>query len=534
MRLCRPHARPDRHTPLLAGRHFRVMAADRVPGVKTVAGSPVKQGLTPAAAEGAARLAALVKKQKEDRQRDIDEAAERTQRAAGSSSAAAAATSTGGRLAEMLGMLSETIDGQHMAKDVVARALRRRVLKLDDTDRPLRLLFAGPSGVGKTAMAEQVCKALLGSCVEDRNFKRFNLSEFSHPSKFNRLTGGDPNYVGYKEGGELTNFVRQAEDRRAKRLSGAPEPRGACAASAMVRRVAHGHGASPRSTFPRRASCAAGVDHTSCVLLLDEVDRAADGLLTFLMNFLDQGQLTGGNGETVDARRAVILMTTNCGQGAINQLGLAAATPRREPPAAAADGSASDGGEAGGGGQRGERGAADGEAGEQGAAAGAAAAELRSKIVGRIREDVLRDICDGRWENLGRLGVIVPFLPLDRCAPRRRPTPAPRRPAVDRALTRAPLPLRGLAPHRSASRAAVSPCAAAAPCARWCHRRDGARLHGTRRPAHAPPPWQVGPVAGRPAAARARLAPARERGLPRLAAELERRPRALHLAALGR
>ena len=83
-----------------------------------------------------------------------------------------------------------------------------------------------------------------------RNFIRFNLSEYSHVSKFNRLTGGDPNYVGYKEGGELTNFIRQAEDRRAKKLS--------------------------------------VIDHTSCVLLLDEVDRAADGLLTFLMNFLDQ------------------------------------------------------------------------------------------------------------------------------------------------------------------------------------------------------------------------------------------------------
>ena len=128
--------------------------------------------------------------------------------------------------------------------------MRRRSLKLDDSERPLRLLFAGPSGVGKTAMAVAVCEALLGSCVADRNFKRFNLSEFSHPSKFNRLTGGDPNYVGYKEGGELTNFIRQAEERRSKRMS--------------------------------------AIDHTSCVLLLDEVDRAADGLLTFLMNFLDQ------------------------------------------------------------------------------------------------------------------------------------------------------------------------------------------------------------------------------------------------------
>ena len=119
------------------------------------------------------------------------------------------------------------------------------------------MLFAGPSGVGKTVMATALCEALLGSCVTHRNFIRFNLSEYSHVSKFNRLTGGDPNYVGYKEGGELTNFVRQAEDRRAKGLSQGPS-------------------------------------HTSCVVLFDEVDRAAEGLLTYLMNFLDQGQLTDG------------------------------------------------------------------------------------------------------------------------------------------------------------------------------------------------------------------------------------------------
>ena len=80
-----------------------------------------------------------------------------------------------------------------------------------------------------------LCLAPLSSALSRRC--RFNLSEFSHPSKFNRLTGGDPNYVGYKEGGELTNFVRNAEERRASRLS--------------------------------------GITHTSCVLLLDEVGLPA-------------------------------------------------------------------------------------------------------------------------------------------------------------------------------------------------------------------------------------------------------------------
>ena len=147
------------------------------------------------------------------------------------------------------------------------------------------------------------------------------------------------NYVGYKEGGELTNFVRSAEERRGKKLT--------------------------------------GVSHTSCVILLDEVDRAADGLMTFLMNFLDQGQLTSGAGEMVDARKAVVLMTTNVGRTAI-------AAVRK----AADGGAAADGG-------------------------GATMQRKRAEIVESVRQDVLAHVCEGRYENLGRLGTIVPFLPLN-------------------------------------------------------------------------------------------------------------------------
>ena len=171
-----------------------------------------------------------------------------------------------------------------------------------------------------------------------RNFIRFNLSEYSHVSKFNRLTGGDPNYVGYKEGGELTNFVRQAEDRRARGLSRGPS-------------------------------------HTSCVVLFDEVDRAAEGLLTYLMNFLDQGQLTDGKGEMIDATKAVVVMTTNVGRDAI----AAARTSHSEADEATPE----------------------------------RAEALRATLVEQIRAEVLREVCDGRWENLGRLGFVVPFLPLE-------------------------------------------------------------------------------------------------------------------------
>ena len=337
------------------------MSVDRVPGVKMAnSGAPVRESLSETAAAGANALAAAVARQKAARAAELAEAEQL-------SKAKAVLQTNGGssstKLSSLLDGLSAKIDGQSLAKDVVARALRRRSMRLDDNERPLRLLFAGPSGVGKTAMATALCESLLGSCIPDRNFKRFNLSEFSHPSKFNRLTGGDPNYVGYKEGGELTNFIRNAEERRAKR--------------------------------------AATVTHTSCVLLLDEVDRAADGLLTFLMNFLDQGQLTSGAGEMVDASRAVVVMTTNCGRDAIS---------------AASRGSTNAGSGGGGGGPEGGlpeesgRKAFGGSSGPMWDAA--EAARRRLAIVETVKADVLRDICDGRYENLGRLGTIVPFLPL--------------------------------------------------------------------------------------------------------------------------
>ena len=205
-------------------------------------GAPVTQSVTPAALAGAERLQAAVKMQQAQKRAERQESALRRAGAL-SNGALNANGSSVGRLESLLGVLGSQIDDQSLAKDVVARALRRRSLALDDSERPLRLLFAGPSGVGKTAMAAAVCEALCGACIPDRNFKRWNLSEFSHPSKFNRLTGGDPNYVGYREGGELTNFIREAEERRAKKIT--------------------------------------GVEHTSCVVLLDEVDRAAFGLLTF-------------------------------------------------------------------------------------------------------------------------------------------------------------------------------------------------------------------------------------------------------------
>ena len=212
------HARLRLARPRACTRGIRIMSSDRVPGAKTAAtGAPVTQStLSADAAAGAARLAALVRSQRAaaaHERRGLQEDAAAQQRLL-RRAPTEGASNGGGLIRQMHSMLGGRIDGQFAAKDAVARALRRRSLELGDGARPLRMLFAGPSGVGKTEMAIACCEALLGSCIEDRNFKRFNLSEFSHPSKFNRLTGGDPNYVGYKEGGELTNFIRQVRDPR--------------------------------------------------------------------------------------------------------------------------------------------------------------------------------------------------------------------------------------------------------------------------------------------------------------------------------
>ena len=146
-------------------RSFRIMSADRVPGVASTNTAPThsKQPLGEEAASGAARLAAAVRKQKRDAARSREEAVALMSNNAAAASTAPPGSASASRLSAFTAALDTSIDGQALAKSVVARALRRRSLRLDDVERPLRMLFAGPSGVGKTAMATALCEALLSS-----------------------------------------------------------------------------------------------------------------------------------------------------------------------------------------------------------------------------------------------------------------------------------------------------------------------------------------------------------------------------------
>lgn len=146
-------------------RGFRLHAVDKVPGVKTLSGAQPSQPLGKEAAAGAQRLQQLVRQQ----QRAAAKAREEAMAKPAPEPSVPASSS---RLASFEASLARRIDGQAIARNVVARALRRRSLRLDDVERPLRMLFAGPSGVGKTAMATALCEALLGSCMPQRNFIR--------------------------------------------------------------------------------------------------------------------------------------------------------------------------------------------------------------------------------------------------------------------------------------------------------------------------------------------------------------------------
>ena len=171
------------------------------------------------------------------------------------------------KLLQMETKLHERVVGQDEAVTVVADAIRRSRAGLSDPNRPLgSFLFLGPTGVGKT----ELCKALAGFLFDSEDHMiRVDMSEFMEKHSVSRLIGAPPGYVGYDEGGTLTEAVRRK----------------------------------PYS-----------------VLLLDEVEKAHPDVFNVLLQVLDDGRLTDGQGRTVDFKNTVIVMTSNLGSQLIMQM----------------------------------------------------------------------------------------------------------------------------------------------------------------------------------------------------------------------
>ncbi len=171
------------------------------------------------------------------------------------------------KLSHLEEQLHQRVVGQDEAVSAVAGAVRRSRAGLSDPDRPIgSFIFVGPTGVGKTELARALAAYLFD---DERNMVRIDMSEYMEKFSVQRLIGAPPGYVGYEEGGQLTEAVRRR----------------------------------PYS-----------------VILLDEIEKAHPDVFGVLLQVLDDGRLTDGQGRTVSFRNAVIIMTSNAGSQFVGEL----------------------------------------------------------------------------------------------------------------------------------------------------------------------------------------------------------------------
>src|SRR5436305_6072808 len=168
------------------------------------------------------------------------------------------------KLMRMEEELHKRIIGQQAAIEAVSKAIRRSRAGLKDPKRPTgSFIFLGPSGVGKTELARTLAEFLFG---DEEAMTRIDMSEYMEKHSVSRLVGSPPGYIGYDEGGQLTEAVR-------------------------------------RKPY--------------CVLLLDEIEKAHPDVFNILLQILEDGRLTDSQGRTVDFRHAIVIMTSNIGAAEI-------------------------------------------------------------------------------------------------------------------------------------------------------------------------------------------------------------------------
>ena len=178
------------------------------------------------------------------------------------------AQSEGIRLKGMAKELKELVIAQDAAIDKMVRAIQRNRVGLKDPNHPIgAFMFLGPTGVGKTYLAKKLAEFMFGSADA---LIRVDMSEYTESFNVSRLIGAPPGYVGYEEGGQLTERVRRK----------------------------------PYS-----------------IVLLDEIEKAHGNVFNLLLQVLDEGRLTDGNGRFVDFRNTVIIMTSNAGTRQLKDFG---------------------------------------------------------------------------------------------------------------------------------------------------------------------------------------------------------------------
>jgi ATP-dependent Clp protease ATP-binding subunit ClpC len=164
------------------------------------------------------------------------------------------------RLLKMEDEIHKTVISQHEAIAAIARAVRKSRAGLKDPKRPIgSFIFAGPTGVGKTLLAKQLAKFMFG---DENNLVQLDMSEYMEKHNVSRLVGAPPGYIGYEEGGQLTEKIRRK----------------------------------PYS-----------------VVLLDEIEKAHPDVWNMLLQIMEEGRLTDNVGRTVDFKNSILIMTTNIG-----------------------------------------------------------------------------------------------------------------------------------------------------------------------------------------------------------------------------